>query len=153
MSRFAKLALLVALVTFVANPAIADTNSDLNNLLEQASKENGDGNFNDAETHYKQALMLSVGKLGGMSNSTGKTCRQIADFYMNNNRFNDADHFLRRSLVIAAGYNGAEMDTAGEFQNTRGFVSDSIQNPGRLAGNLDVASTLSSMGTLYSRMG
>lgn len=144
--------LLFALSVF-ASPAFADTLSDIDSLIQQSRKENGEGNFSDAEGHLTQALSLAVDRTGAMSSVCGKTSRLLAEFYMNRNRLGDAEHFLLRSLVITSGYSGAISDSNGEFTNTRTFLSTVLQNPSQIPGSIEVGNTLSSLATLYSRQG
>jgi tetratricopeptide (TPR) repeat protein len=131
----------------------ADTLGDVDALIQQARKENSEENYSDAENHYRQALSLSVRSVGGMSSVAGRSCRSLAEFLMNRGRYADAEHYMQRALVIASGYSGAAQDSEGEFQNTRQFVSDILQNPNRLAGSLEVAATLSSLADLRTREG
>lgn len=134
-------------------PALADTQSDIDALLAQARKDNGDGNTADAEIHLRQALSISADRLGAMASTTGNTSRKLADFYMNRGRYSEAEHYLQRALVIAAKYSVAVSDSNGEFQNVRGFLNESVRNPQSLPGSIEVAETLGGIANLYSRMG
>jgi len=151
----AVLLFLAAVLVFITFPlsAKADTVGDVDALIQQASKENSEENYSDAENHYRQALSLSVRSIGGMSSVAGRSCRSLAEFLMNRGRYVDADHYMQRALVIASGYSSASQDSEGEFQNTRQFVSDILQNPHRLVGSLEVAATLSSLADLRIREG
>lgn len=145
------LALLLALLQI--QPARADAVSDVNDLVQESQRANGEGDISTAESKLNQAMSLSVKSTGAMSSVAGKTSRQLGVFYMNNNRLSDAEHYLIRSLIITSGYSGAVSDSNGEFQNTRTFVSNVLQNPSSLPGSIEVSNTLSSLATLYSRQG
>ncbi len=151
-SCFFAVGLLIIMLT-VPPASLADTISDVNNLIEESQKANGEGDISTAETKLNQALTLSVRGAGAMSSVSGKTARLLGTFYMNNNRLSDAEHFLIRSLIITSGYSGALSDSNGEFLNTRTFVSNVLQNPTSLPGSIEVSNTLSSLATLYTRQG
>ena len=144
---------LVLTLLLSCTPAFADVQSDIDSLVQQARKDNGDGNYADAESKLKQALFLSSNRLGAMDSTTGSTARRLADFYMNRNRYADAEHCLQRSLVIASKYSVAVSDSNGDFQNVRGFLNESVRNPQTLPGSIEVADALSGIANLYSRMG
>ncbi len=140
---------LAAFIGFAA--ALASNSSDVDAMMEQALSEKNEGNFTDAESHIKQALLMSVQSSGAMSSITGKVSRQLAEFYVNRARYSEAERYYQRALVIAAGYNGATSDSQGEFLNTRHFIAGALQNPGSLPGSIDIANTLSGLASVYMR--
>lgn len=145
-------ALFLLISIYAANEdCVADTLSDVDSLIQQSNQENGEGNYTEAENHLRQALLQSVQHIGAMSSVSGKVSRLLADFYMSRGRYADAEHYLQRALVIDAGYSGAVSDSQGEFQNTRYFITQSIQNPGNLPGTIEIANTLSSLSNCYIR--
>lgn len=153
-NKSCSLALGLLIISLTGIPAsLADTITDVNKLLEESQKANGEGDTSTAESKLNQALTLSVRGTGAMSSVAGKTSRLLGTFYMNNNRLGDAEHFLIRSLIITSGYSGAVSDSNGEFMNTRTFVSNVLQNPTSLPGSIEVSNTLSSLATLYTRQG
>lgn len=132
-------------------PAQASSTSDIDAMMEQASNDKNEGDYNNAESHLKQALSMSVQNTGAMSTLTGKISRQIAEFYTNRGRYTEAERYYQRAMVIAAGYNGASSDSQGEFLNTRQFVNAALQNPSTLPGSVDMANTLSGLANVYTR--
>lgn len=145
--------LALALLLSSSLSARADTLSDIDALLQQATKDNGESNFSDAETHFRSALSLSSERLGAMSPTCGRVSRQLGEFYMNRGRYGDAERYLYRSLVVSAGYSGAVSDSEGDFTNTKRFINDAIQNPSQLPGSLEVSNSLSSIANLFTKEG
>ncbi len=142
-----------SIFVFSADPGFADNLAEIDRILKQAETENSQQNFSEAEMHLKQALSLSVSASGAMASDTGMLSRKLAEFYMNRERYADAEHFLGRALVIAAGYNVAVSDSNGDFHNTQHFLRNAIQKPAVLPGNLQIANTLSAYADLFSRSG
>jgi tetratricopeptide (TPR) repeat protein len=142
-----------AILAIFSLPAFADALFDVESFLQESRKEISQGSYTEAENHLRQALSLSVHSIGGMSPVTGKVCRQLTAFMMDRGRYGEAEYYAQRALVIASGYSVAVQDSEGDFQNTRQFVSDVIQNPDHLVGSQDVVSALSALAELRRREG
>lgn len=138
---------------FLLPASFADTLSELDTLMGQSDKDKGEENYLEAEAHMKQALQLSVDRLGGSAVFTGKISRKLGEFYMSRGRYGEAETYLQRSLVIGSGYTGSVSTTDGNFLETRQFLNDSLRNPSQLPGNIEVANTLSSLANLYNKQG
>lgn len=134
-----------------AEPALGDVTQDIDSLIDKSRASSGEGNYLDAESYMRQALSYSVDKLGSMASPTGKLARMLADFYMERGRFADAETYLQRALVISSGYTGSTAQSDGAFLDTKHFINDSLANPTRLPGNIEVANTLSALANLFSK--
>ncbi|MBX9689931.1 MAG: tetratricopeptide repeat protein [Candidatus Obscuribacterales bacterium] len=132
-------------------PASANPESDIDRLLQSAAAANGAANYSEAESFYKQALSNSVERLGAMSPYAGKVALNLGEFYMNNGRYGDAEHFMQRALIVASGYNSAVASSDGEFRNVKIYLSNITKDPNMLPGSVEVADCLSSLANLYTK--
>lgn len=144
---------MLLLVLCSVNAVWADVNSDASKLVEQAEKDNAEGNTSDAENHYRQALKTAVSGAGAMSSIAGQMSRELGTFYMKQGRNSEAENYFQRAIVINANYSEALSDGEGNFSNVRTFLAQAIQRPENLPASIEMANTLSCLADLYRRTG
>jgi tetratricopeptide (TPR) repeat protein len=120
-----------------------------NNLAEVLSAQ---GQYEEAEPLYKQAMAIRLQRSGPTSNDLAISITGLADVYRALGRSPEALQLLRRALKIAAHINESRT-MGGEFQGDERFLNNLLQNPASIPGSPELARVLVSFGAWYEERG
>ncbi len=133
-------------------PVCAADLSDIDQLVSRAEGFAARGKPDEAESDFRSALELTVGKFGSFHAATAGLNRRLASFLLDQNRTAEAERCLQKALVITSGYSpAAALD--GEFRGVSVFTNNALQNPDQLPGSFELADVLEGYASLYASQG